>query len=112
MSLSIGVTDKNDFMSGPKLSWNEELGLCRQDGPGHTAPVSEMSYVHNGVYSATRLGLLAQRGELDTLTALATLRSFRAMQVTAGETGRGACVGIGKRKSRWIPMRRSLSEWL
>ena len=89
MSLSIGVTDKNDFMSGPKLSWNEELGLCRQDGPGHTAPVSEMSYVHNGVYSATRLGLLAQRGELDTLTALATLRSFRAMQVTAGGDRQG-----------------------
>ncbi len=69
-------------MSDPKLSWNEELGLCRQDGPGHTAPVSEMDHIHNGVYSATRLGLLAQRGELDMQEALATLRSFRAMQVT------------------------------
>jgi hypothetical protein len=69
-------------MSDPKLSWNEELGLCRQDGPGHTAPVSQLSYVHNGVYSATRLGLLAQHGELDSVAALATLRSFREMQVT------------------------------
>jgi len=68
-------------MSEHQLSWNEELGLCRQNGPGHTAPVSKMPHVHNGVYSATRLGLLAQRGELDTATALATLRSFRAMQI-------------------------------
>ncbi len=69
-------------MSDPQLSWNEEIGLCRQEGPGHTVPVSQMAQVHNGVYSATRLGLLAQRGELETATALAILRSFRAMQVT------------------------------
>lgn len=68
-------------MTPPELTWNEELGLCRQEGPGHTAPVAQMEHVHNGVYSATRLGLLAQRGELDTQVALATLRSFRAMQV-------------------------------
>ena len=68
-------------MNLPELSWNDELGLCRQAGPGHTAPVSRKDHVHNGVYSATRLGLLAQRGELDTQVALTTLRSFRAMQV-------------------------------
>jgi hypothetical protein len=68
-------------MSEHRLIWNDALGLCRQDGPGHTAPVSQMEHVHNGVYSATRLGLLAQRGELETREALTTLRSFRAMQV-------------------------------
>jgi len=83
------VTVKNDFMSDPKLSWNEELGLCRQEAPGHTLPVSKFASVHNGVYSATRLGLLAQRGELDTEMALATLRSFRAMQVAEP----GVCQG-------------------
>lgn len=69
-------------MSDFKLSWNAELGLCRQEGPGHTVPVSKLDSVNNGVFTATRMGLLAQRGELETESALVSLRSLRAMQVT------------------------------
>lgn len=64
----------------PTLTWNETLGLCRQAGPGHTAPVAELPSVHNGVISVMHLCVLAQRGQLDEARALASLRSFRAMQ--------------------------------
>ncbi len=77
--------------SDPALSWNDELGLCRQEGPGHTAPVAELSAVHNGVVTVTHLCLLAQAGKLDEAQALTTLRSFRAMQ-EAPEAERPGCL--------------------
>lgn len=42
--------------------WNTELGLCRQDGPGHTADVADLPSVLNGVQTAVQLCALALAG--------------------------------------------------
>ncbi|MCB1104985.1 MAG: hypothetical protein H7A44_06270 [Opitutaceae bacterium] len=78
-------------MSDPALTWNPALGLCRQEAPGHTAPVADLPAVHNGVVTATHLCVLAQKGLLDEAQALAALRSFRAMQQGPG-TERAGCL--------------------
>jgi hypothetical protein len=77
-------------MSSPSLlSWNHDLGMCRQEGPGHTAGVADRTHVHSGVSTATQLCWWALRGELDEKTMLAALGSLRAMQVKATGARRG-----------------------
>lgn len=70
-------------MSEPRATWNAALGLCRQEGPGHTAPVAALPAVHNGVLTASHLCHRAQAGRLETAELMAALRSLRAMQETA-----------------------------
>jgi hypothetical protein len=70
-------------MSESPATWNARLGLCRQEGPGHTAPVAQRAFVHNGVLTASHLCVLAQQGRLDEASAQAALRSIRAMQELA-----------------------------
>ena len=64
-----------------EFTWNPDLGLCRQDSPGHTAAVAQLPAVHNGVITVTHLCLEAQEQRLEADTALRTLASLRAMQV-------------------------------
>lgn len=71
-------------MSEPTLTWNDALGLVRQDAPGHTAPMAKLPAVHNAVHTVLHLCLLAQQGQLDASRALTTLRSLRAMQQRPG----------------------------
>jgi len=70
-------------MPEPQATWNPSLGLYRQEGPGHTAPVATLPAVHNGVLTAAQLCCRAQSGRLAATELLAALRAFRAMQELA-----------------------------
>ncbi len=70
-------------MSEPRVTWNAALGLCRQEGPGHTAPVAALPAVHNAVLTASHLCHRAQVGRLEAVELMTALKSIRAMQETA-----------------------------
>lgn len=65
--------------------WDEATGLWRQDGAGHTAPVSRLACVHAGPTASSRLLLAAQLKQLGGVKAESILRALRNMQVQNGE---------------------------
>jgi hypothetical protein len=65
--------------------WGEAAGLWRQDGPGHTAPVSQLPCVHAGPTASSRLLLAAQLKQLGAVKPGSILRALRGMQVQSGD---------------------------
>ena len=65
--------------------WDEAAGLWRQEGPGHTTPVSRLACVHSVPTASSRLLLAAQIKELGTVKCENILRALREMQVREGK---------------------------
>ena len=76
-------------MADLPLTWNPELGLCRQDGPGHIKEVLDLKHVHIGSVSSAYLCLLVQHRAITPEQVLVSLQSLRHMQVLDGGTHHG-----------------------
>jgi hypothetical protein len=65
--------------------WDEEAGLWRQEGAGHTAPVSRLACVHPAPTASSRLLLAAHLHQLEAVKAGTILQALRDMQEQDGE---------------------------
>ncbi|MGI5868934.1 MAG: hypothetical protein ACOX9C_05780 [Kiritimatiellia bacterium] len=65
--------------------WDEAAGLWRQEGGGHTAPVSRLACVHAAPTASSRLLLAAQLNQIGAVKAGGILQTLRDMQAQGGE---------------------------
>jgi len=76
-------------MADLPLTWNPELGLLRQEGPGHIKEVLDLKHVHVGSISSAYLCMRVQHRAITPEQVLVTLKSLRHMQVLDGGTHHG-----------------------
>ncbi len=76
-------------MADLPLTWNPELGLCRQEGPGHIKEVLDLEHVHVGSISSAYLCMRVQHRAITPEQLLVSLKSLRQMQVLDGGTHHG-----------------------
>jgi len=74
-----------DWQSG----WNPEVGLWRQEGPGHTHTVAEFAQVHAGPNASMRLLVAAQAGRLGNVHVSAVLKGLLRTQIREEGHNRG-----------------------
>lgn len=74
------------------MIWNAEIGLWRKQGPGHTSPVKNAPFVHEGRSASSKLLRMAQVSTLDQQTLESVLKALRHMQTRSKKPELRGCL--------------------